>query len=69
MNTPFDLEQQILDLWKIVDELKLINAKMLDNNLSTDDISNMLIGLYTLYNLKFEDTFNTFENLVTDKKL
>lgn len=69
MKTRIDLEQEILDAWKIVDELKLINAKMLDNGLSTDDVSNMLIGLSTLYNLKFSDMFATFENLVKENEL
>lgn len=64
MKTRFDLEQQMLDTWKITDDLKLINAKMLDEGLSTDDVSNMLVGLYTLYNLKFEDMFGTFESLL-----
>ena len=68
MKTRIDLEQEILDAWKIVDELKLINAKMLDNVLTTDDVSNMLIGLSTLYSLKFSDMFVTFEKLEFQKR-
>lgn len=69
MKNRFDLEQEILDTWKITNELRLINEALLDKNLSTDDISNMLIGLYTLYDLKFDQMFNTFETVVHNKEL
>lgn len=69
MKNRFDLEQEILDTWKITNELRLINEALLDKNLSIDDISNMLIGLYTLYDLKFDQMFNTFETVVRNKEL
>lgn len=60
----FDLEQQILDCWHIVDELKTLGEAVCDNNLSTDQTANVLMGLEQLYQLKFDKLFRTFEELV-----
>lgn len=64
----FDLEQQILSCWNIIDDIKRLNVSALDGA-STDDISNYLLGLETIYNLKFEDLFNTFEKLIAVRKI
>ena len=60
----FELEQQILDCWHIVDELKTLSEAVCDNNLSTDQTANVLMGLEQLYQLKFDKLFQTFEELV-----
>lgn len=66
----FDLEQQILGCWGITDEIKLLNEQVLENdNFTKDQISNYLLGLETIYAVKFEKTFNTFETLIKDKKI
>jgi hypothetical protein len=63
----FDLEQEILDCWGVVDDLDvIISSEQLELN---DDILNILIGLKQLYQLKFERTFATFEQLVSQRKL
>ena len=63
----FELEQQILDCWHIVDELKTLSEAVCDNNLSTDQTANILMGLEQLYQLKFDKLFQTFEELVHDE--
>lgn len=66
----FDLEQQILGCWSITDEIKLLNEQVLENNNFTkDQISNYLLGLETIYAVKFEQLFGTFETLLQDKKI
>jgi hypothetical protein len=63
----FDLEQEILDCWGITDDLDvIISSEQLELN---DDILNILIGLKQLYHLKFQRTFETFEQLVTQRNL
>ena len=62
----FDLEQQILDCWKLTDDLDVLNTAILEQSLSTDDASNILLGLIKLYNLKFDQTFRTFEALLME---
>lgn len=60
----FDLEQEIMDCWHITDEIKLIYEYVMDGENDTDTVANMLLGLETLYNLKFDRTFRTFEDCV-----
>jgi len=60
----FDVEQQIMDCWHVVDDLKVLTEAVIENNLSHDEISNVLIGLETLYQLKFDKLFRTFEETI-----
>ena len=60
--TRFDLEQEIMHCWNIVDDIKLIYTTHLDKRELTDDeLANILIGLEKLYQIKFETLFETFE--------
>ncbi len=65
----FDLEQELLGCWNITDELKITNESLLDGNLTLDELSNILMGLEKLYHLKFQKTFDTFENLISNDHL
>ena len=65
--TGFDLEQEILDCWHVTDDIQaILDTERLDLN---DEMQNVLIGLKTLYQLKFERTFSTFEQLIRERKL
>jgi len=70
MTDRFDLEQQILKCWNITEEIELLNENVLENDdLTKDDISNYLLGLQTMYELKFEKLFRQFEEMIKDKKI
>lgn len=60
----FELEQQIMACWGVTDDLATLNQAVLEQDLSKDDISNILVGMEKLYNLKFDQTFRTFEALL-----
>ena len=61
----FDLETDIMNCWSIVDDLKELSRCFLDRRkMSEDEISNYLLGLETIYQVKFERLFETFEKLV-----
>lgn len=65
----FDLEQDILNCWNVVTDIKELNRAMLDRRKMTDDeISNYLLGLETIYQVKFERLFETFEQLIHQRK-
>ena len=64
MSDRFDLEQQILQLWHVTDDLQLLYENVMDNDMSRDDIANALLGLKSIYNMKFAKCFSTFENMV-----
>jgi hypothetical protein len=70
MTDRFDLEQSIMKCWNITDEIQLLNENVLESDdLSKDDISNYLLGLETMYNLKFDKLFRQFEEMIKDKKI
>ena len=61
MTTRFDLEQQILDCWRIVDDLDVLFEGICEGTMADDEAANLLLGLKELYSRKFNRTFNTFE--------
>lgn len=70
MTDRFDLEQQILDCWHVTDDLNMLLEHIMDSdNLDRDRISNIVLGMKELYNLKFQRCFDTFETLLQDKKI
>jgi hypothetical protein len=61
----FDLETDIMSCWNVVEDIKELHRSMLDRReMSQDEISNYLLGLETIYQVKFERLFETFEQLV-----
>jgi hypothetical protein len=65
MTSRFDLEQQIMDCWHIVDDLKIVNEYTLEDlSFDKDKISNVLLGIQELYQIKFDKLFRTYEDLI-----
>lgn len=70
MSDRFDLEQQIMKCWNITEEVQLLNEQVLENDtLTKDQISNYLLGLNTIYDMKFEKLFEQFSQMVQEKKI
>ena len=74
MTDRFDLEQQIMVCWNIVEDIGLLNKGVLEgrpdgNTMTQDEISNYLLGLESIYALKFEQLFDTFSTLVSRGKI
>jgi len=61
----FDLEQDIMNCWQVVDDIKTLTKRYLDGPvMSQDEVANVLIGLEALYQIKFEQLFGTFEQCI-----
>ena len=60
----FDLEQSIMKCWNITDDIDMLCESILENEMSQDDISNVLFGLKALYDVKFDRLFRQFEELL-----
>jgi hypothetical protein len=62
----FDLEQDIMKAWNIVDDIKLLNEMIMDGQvpLTEDQICNILIGMEHIYELRFNKLFSTFEKCI-----
>ena len=70
MTDRFDFEQQIMKCWNITEEIELLNEQVLENDTFTkDEISNYLLGLHTIYEVKFNKLFDQFSEMVKDKKI
>lgn len=63
MLAKFVLEQQILECWNIVEDLKLTARALADERLEAQDAAKLLEGMATMCQLRFERTFNTFETV------
>ena len=61
----FELEQAIMNCWHVVDDIKTISNRA--DSLTSDQLANALIGLETLYQMKFEDLFEKFESMISHK--
>ena len=61
----FDLEQSIMQCWNVVDDIKLITEQVYDRPkpLTEDELGNLLMGLESMYTLKFEKCFAEFEEV------
>lgn len=69
----FDLEQQILQCWNVVDDIKLLYNHFGDNPKfegldpkAEDEMMNILLGLESVYQLKFDTMFRTFEDVARE---
>ena len=57
----FDLEQEILDCWKITDDIKLFARK----NATKKDFDALIL----YYNMKFDKLWETFESKIADRSI
>lgn len=64
MSTRFDFEQQIMSCWSVCDDLKAIETITDVRQLSEDEMLNLLIGIRSLYQIKFENLFAMFEEMI-----
>jgi len=69
VKTRFDFEQEIMDCWHVTDDIDTLLEAVLEKDLTTDQIANVLLGMSELYKLKFDRTFATFEGLVRNKEI
>jgi hypothetical protein len=67
--TRFDLEEQIMAAWTVVEDLKLLTESVIEHDMSKDRIANALVGLAEMQQLKFNKLFDTFETLIREGKL
>ena len=65
----FNLEAEIMSVWNTKDDLESITSRMMDDPdpMSEDDITNVLIGLSELLDIRCKKLFDIFEKMVIDK--
>ena len=62
----FNLESEIMSVWNTKDDLESITSRMMDDPdpMTEDDITNVLIGLSELHDIRCKKLFNVFESMV-----
>lgn len=65
----FDLEQHIMSCWNVCEDIKVVYSQYDHKSPSEDEMMNLLIGLEQLYQLKFQQLFDTFETLIRERKI
>ena len=65
----FDLEQWILKNWEITTEIKHLRELISDGKPTQDQIENYLLGLETIYEVKFNKLWDCFEELCQHQKI
>lgn len=62
----FDLEQAIMNCWHTSDDIELIIPQLLEGELDTDDVANLLLGIKELHNLRARQAMDILEQMVCD---
>jgi hypothetical protein len=65
----FDLEQLIIKNWEITTEIKHLRELISDGKPTQDQIENYLLGLETIYEVKFNKLWDCFEELCQNQKI
>lgn len=67
----FDFEQQLLECWGVTKDIKTLCEAVCDRSpaMTEDEIANVLIGLESLYELKFDKLWHMFENGVREQAI
>jgi hypothetical protein len=60
--TRFDMEQEIMTAWQVLDDIRMLSARAGTTQEDWD-------AVYRLYQIRFETLFETFENLIHDGKI
>lgn len=66
----FDFEQQIMECWRVTDDIQTVNEYLLDAPLEEnreDKIANMLMGIESLYSTRFNKLFLMFEHFNSER--
>ena len=67
MKDRFDLESDLMNCWNVVDDINLLLETVMDNPKysdippeTCDMLSNSLLGIKELYDMRFQKAWNTF---------
>lgn len=58
--TRFDMEQEIMQAWQVLDDIKMLSAREGTDREDWD-------AVVRLYQIRFETLFETFEQLIKDR--
>ena len=60
--TRFDMEQEIMQAWQVLDDIKMLSAREGTDREDWDAVAR-------LYQIRFETLFETFEQMIKDRAI
>ena len=60
--TRFDMEQEIMQAWQVLDDIKMLSAREGTDKQDWD-------AVVRLYQIRFETLFETFEQMIKDRAI
>ena len=60
--TRFDMEQEIMTAWQVLDDIRMLSARDGTEKADWD-------AVHRLYQIRFETLFETFEQLIKDRAI
>jgi len=69
MTDRFDLEQEIMHCWSIVEDIKALRETISEQIVTQDFQENYLLGLETIYEVKFEKLWSAFEHCISTRQI
>jgi hypothetical protein len=60
--TRFDMEQEIMQAWQVLDDIKMLSAREGTDRADWDAVGR-------LYQIRFETLFETFEQMIKDRAI
>lgn len=60
----FNHEQVIMSCWNVTNDIEDLYKATLDTNISKEEIANVLLGVHQLYEIRFNNLFNQFEQSI-----
>ena len=60
--TRFDMEQEIMQVWQVLDDIKMLSAREGTDRADWDAVTR-------LYQIRFETLFETFEQMIKDRAI
>ena len=67
----FDLEAEIMSVWSTKDDLESIIYRLMDDPdgpMTEDELTNVLIGLSELHDIRCKKLFNVFETMIKERR-
>ncbi len=62
----FDFEHQIMSCWYVTTDIKDLSEEVLEGDMTKDQITNVLMGMEQMYEIRFNKLFRQFEQLVRE---
>lgn len=69
MSDRFDFEQKIMECWNIIKDIRDLNDQYMNSKMTEDNVANYLLGLETIYEVKFTQLFDMFEKMIHERKI